>query len=234
MQHLPDRDRGALAGADDRACCVTSLLPAEQFTATAGGRSFSDPSQLTATNYSALLDNDAITDSLVHHGRDRRRRTVLLVIVAALAGYAFAWMEFPGRDWLFIVVVALLVVPVQVALIPMFKLYDAVGIFDTVLGLVLFHTAFGLPFAIFLLRNFFVGIPQDLLEAARIDGAVELRIFFRLVLPLGAAGDRVARDLPVPVGVERPARRADVRPVDRSRSPSRSSRRCGSSAPTST
>ena len=99
-----------------------------------------------------------------------------------------------------------------------------VGIFDTVLGLVLFHTAFGLPFAIFLLRNFFIGIPKDLLEAARIDGASEIRIFVAADPAARPAGDRVARDLPVPVDVERPARRADLRPRRRSRSRSRSSR----------
>src|SRR5207237_4079527 len=81
--------------------------------------------------------------------------------------------------------IGLLVVPLQMALIPMFSLYDHLGIFDTVLSIVLFHTAFGLPFAIFLLRNFFVGIPKDILESARIDGASEIRIFLRLILPLG-------------------------------------------------
>ena len=110
---------------------------------------------------------------------------MLPIVVAALAGYAFAWLEFPGRDWLFIVVIGLLVVPLQMALIPIFSFYNAVGMFDTVLGLVLFHTAFGLPFAIFLLRNFFIGIPKDILESARIDGASEFRIFVRLILPLG-------------------------------------------------
>jgi alpha-glucoside transport system permease protein len=79
----------------------------------------------------------------------------------------------------------MLVVPLQMALIPMFKIYNSVGLFDTVIGLILFHTAFGLPFAIFLLRNFFAGIPKDILESARIDGASELRIFVRLMLPLG-------------------------------------------------
>jgi alpha-glucoside transport system permease protein len=79
----------------------------------------------------------------------------------------------------------MLVVPIQMALIPIFSLYNDLGLFDTVLGLILFHTAFGLPFAIFLLRNFFIGIPRDLLEAARIDGASELKIFLRVILPLG-------------------------------------------------
>ena len=105
--------------------------------------------------------------------------------IGAFAAYAFAWLEFPGRDWLFLIVVALLVVPIQMALIPIFSLYNDVGLYDTILGLILFHTAFGLPFAIFLLRNFFIGIPRDLLEAARIDGASEFRIFVRLILPLG-------------------------------------------------
>jgi alpha-glucoside transport system permease protein len=86
---------------------------------------------------------------------------------------------------LFIVVIGLLVVPIQVALIPIFSLYNSTSLFDTVLGLILFHVAFGMPFAIFLLRNFFAGIPKDILESARIDGASELRIFFRLILPLG-------------------------------------------------
>jgi len=110
---------------------------------------------------------------------------VLVVIVGAMAAYAFAWLDFPGRDWLFIAVIALLVVPLQMALIPMFRLYDTLGLFDTWYGIALFHTAFGLPFAIFLLRNFFVGLPRDILESARIDGASEIRIFLRLILPLG-------------------------------------------------
>jgi alpha-glucoside transport system permease protein len=111
--------------------------------------------------------------------------TVLVVILGALAGYALAWLEFPGRDWIFLGNIALLVVPLQMALIPMFRLYDTFGLFDTVFGIILFHTAFGLPFAIFLLRNFFIGLPKDILESARIDGASELRIFVKLILPLG-------------------------------------------------
>ena len=111
--------------------------------------------------------------------------TLLVVILGALAGYAFAWLDFPGRDWLFIGVIGLLVVPLQMALIPMFKLYDTFGLFDTWEGIALFHAAFGLPFAIFLLRNFFVGLPKDIMESARIDGASEIVIFVRLILPLG-------------------------------------------------
>jgi alpha-glucoside transport system permease protein len=111
--------------------------------------------------------------------------TILPIVVASMAGYALAWIEFPGRDWGFLTVVALLVVPIQSALIPIFKLYNTFNLFDTLPGLILFHTAFALPFATFLLRNFFSGIPKDLMEAARIDGASEFRLFFKVVLPLG-------------------------------------------------
>jgi alpha-glucoside transport system permease protein len=111
--------------------------------------------------------------------------TVGVVLIGALAAYAFAWIEFRGRDTVFLIVVALLVVPLQMALIPVSKLYGQIGIFGSILGVVLFHIAFGLPFAIFLLRNFFASIPKDLPEAARLDGASELRIFGRIMLPLG-------------------------------------------------
>jgi alpha-glucoside transport system permease protein len=145
----------------------------------------SKPSQATFDNYQEIFDNEAITTSIFTTLWVALGGTILPILIASLAGYAFAWLEFPGRDWLFLVVVGLLVVPIQMALIPIFSLYNDFGLFDTVLGLILFHTAFGLPFAIFLLRNFFIGIPRDLLEAARIDGASELRIFARLILPLG-------------------------------------------------
>ncbi len=110
---------------------------------------------------------------------------VLLVLIGAGAAYAFAWVRFPGRDILFLLVVALLVVPLQVGLIPIADLYGKLGLFGTIPGVVLFHVGFGLPFAVFLLRNFFIGIPHELLEAARMDGASEWRVFSRVVLPLG-------------------------------------------------
>jgi alpha-glucoside transport system permease protein len=145
----------------------------------------STPSEATFDNYRDIFDNEDITSAIWTTLWVALGGTIVPIIVAAFAAYAFAWLEFPGRDWLFLIVVALLVVPIQMALIPIFSLYNDLGLFDTIAGLVLFHTAFGLPFAIFLLRNFFIGIPRDLLEAARIDGASEFRIFFRLILPLG-------------------------------------------------
>jgi alpha-glucoside transport system permease protein len=164
---------------------LTSILEPAAFISEGWWQIFSKPSVSTFENYQAIFENDAITSSLVTTALIAVFGTAIPILVGALAGYAFAWLEFPGRDWWFILVIGLLVVPLQMALIPMFKFYNSVGIFDTVLSLVLFHTAFGLPFAIFLLRNFFIGIPKDLMEAARIDGASEVRIFVRLILPLG-------------------------------------------------
>jgi alpha-glucoside transport system permease protein len=164
---------------------VTSLLSPADFSADGWWQVFTEPGKLTWENYDAFFQNEALIESIWTTLLVAVGGTILPIIIAALAGYAFAWLEFPGRDWLFILVIALLVVPLQMALIPMFKFYNTLGIFDTVLSLILFHTAFGLPFAIFLLRNFFIGIPKDLMEAARIDGASEIRIFVRLILPLG-------------------------------------------------
>ncbi len=164
---------------------VTSLLTPSDFNDGGWWRFVTDPSMLTLDNYRSLFADGTIMSSLVTTLLIAVGGTILPIIVAALAGYAFAWLEFPGRDWLFIAVIAMLVVPLQMALIPIFSLYNRLGLFDTVFGIVLFHTAFGLPFAIFLLRNFFIGIPRDLMEAARIDGASEIKIFVRLILPLG-------------------------------------------------
>ena len=146
---------------------------------------FTRPAQLTLKNYQNLLANPTITGSLWNTVMIAVPATAAVVVIGALAGYAFAWLTFPGRDWLLVVVIVLLAVPIQVALIPLARLFGDLGIFGTVFRVVLFHTGFGLPFAIFLLRNFFTQIPGELLEAARIDGAGELRIFATVIMPLG-------------------------------------------------
>jgi alpha-glucoside transport system permease protein len=164
---------------------VTSLLPSSDIATTGWWKVFAHPSLATFSNYSSLFHQSGLSGALETTAFIAVGNTLIVVIVGALAGYAFAWLEFPGRDWLFIAVIALLVVPLQMALIPMFRLYNTLGIGGTTLSVILFHAAFGLPFAIFLLRNFFIGIPKDILESARIDGASEMWIFLRLILPLG-------------------------------------------------
>ncbi|GAA1433817.1 carbohydrate ABC transporter permease [Streptomyces thermospinosisporus] len=169
---------------------LASLRAPEDMAASGWWNVFTEPSQLTFGAYEALLRNDDITDSLLNTVYITVPATVLVVVIGALAGYAFAWMEFPGRDWWFLGVVALLVVPVQVALLPVAELFGSLGIFGSLTGVILFHVGFGLPFAVFLLRNFFAEIPRELLEAARLDGAGELRLFVRVVMPL--AGPAIA------------------------------------------
>lgn len=164
---------------------MTSLLSPVEISQGGWWRVFSRPALITVENYRDILANEAIISALTTTLLVSVGGTTATLLLAAFTAYAFAWLEFPGRDWLFLFVVALLVVPVQMTLIPLFSLYNDVGLFDTVLGLILFHTAFGLPFSIFLLRNFFLGIPKDLFEAGRIDGGSAFQLFWRIALPLG-------------------------------------------------
>ncbi|MFF1681983.1 carbohydrate ABC transporter permease [Streptomyces sp. NBC_00554] len=164
---------------------VSSFRDPTDIAASGWWKVFSAPAQLTTNSYQSLLENDDVTSALFNTIYITVPATLLVVIIGAMAGYAFAWMDFKGRDWWFMAVVALLVVPVQVALIPLSNLFGKIGIFGDIIGVVLFHVGFGLPFAIFLLRNFFAEIPRELLEAARLDGAGEARLFATVVLPLG-------------------------------------------------
>jgi alpha-glucoside transport system permease protein len=162
---------------------VVSLREETANNSTGWWTAFTKPAEWTIKNYSDLLAT-GFTASFWNTVFITVPTTLLVIGIASMAAYAFAWMEFPGRDALFLVVIGLLVVPIQIALIPIAKLYGSVGIFGSIAGVVLFHVAFGLPFAIFLLRNFFAGIPRSLLEAARMDGAGEWKIFSTVVFPL--------------------------------------------------
>ena len=164
---------------------IASLRSAQDNTASGWWNALTTPAQLTIQNYRDLLANEGMVNAFFNTVWITVPATLLVVVLASLASYAFAWMDFPGKDWLFIVIVGLLVVPVQVALIPVAGLFGDLGIYGSRISVILFHVAFGLPFAVFLLRNFFAGIPKELLEAARMDGAGEWRIFRSVVMPLG-------------------------------------------------
>jgi alpha-glucoside transport system permease protein len=110
--------------------------------------------------------------------------SILPILFAALAAYAFAWMDFPGRMWIFALLVGLQIIPLQMALVPIAKLYSSIGLASTFLGIWIFHTAFGLPYAIYLMRNFLGGLPREIFESAYIDGASHWTAFWRLALPL--------------------------------------------------
>ncbi|MDX3663045.1 carbohydrate ABC transporter permease [Streptomyces sp. ID05-26A] len=163
---------------------VASLRSEQANTASGWWTIFTKPAEVTLQNYAELAGNETIWRSFLNTVYIAVPATFLVVVISALAAYALAWIEFPGRDWLTVTVVGLLVMPIQVALIPVAKLFGALDLFGTIAGVVLFHVAFGLPFAVFLLRNFFTGIPVDLVEAARMDGATEWVVFRRVILPI--------------------------------------------------
>jgi len=163
----------------------------EEITGKRGQRIFvtaTTPPEFTFDNYDLLLFQGDNTDSM---GRAfistltvTIPATIIPIVVAAFAAYALAWMDFPGRALLIAFIVGLLVVPLQLALIPLLKLHLSIGIGKGYLGAWLAHTGFGLPLAIYLLRNYMVGLPRDIIENARVDGATEFQIFVKIILPL--------------------------------------------------
>jgi alpha-glucoside transport system permease protein len=143
-----------------------------------------DAGQWTLANYENVLASEGMANSFLNSLIVTIPSTVIPITIAAFAAYAFAWIPFPGRGTLFIIVVALLVVPIQMALIPILKIYSGLSLYGTFVGIWLAHTAFGLPLAIFLLYNFISQLPRDLFESASIDGASHFQTFIRIVLPL--------------------------------------------------
>jgi alpha-glucoside transport system permease protein len=156
-----------------------------------------EPLDFTIDNYRNVLEARGMAKAFRNSLIISVPSTVFVILVAALAAYAFAWMRFPFRNGLFLIMVGLLVVPVQMTLIPVLRLYVDLTVDTPVpllggrlfgtssfVGIWVAHTAYGLPFAIFLLRNFFGNLPRDLFESAYMDGASDLRVFFRIVLPL--------------------------------------------------
>jgi len=160
---------------------------------------------LTLENYGDVLSSSStakLTDSLINSFAIAIPATIIPIAIAAFAAYGFAWIDFKGRDKMFIVVVSLLAIPLQVALIPLLKLYNGgahltlpfldktitvfpnLDLAGSATAVWLTHTGFAMPFAIFLLHNYISGLPKDLFESARIDGADHFTIFWRLVLPL--------------------------------------------------
>ena len=162
---------------------VASLRGAADNSATGWWTVLSAPSQLTLDNYAALLGNERITGSLWNTLLIAVPSTLLVLGLGALGAYALAWLRFPGRDLAFVLAVALTIVPVQVAVIPDAALFRALGVFGAIPAVIAIHVAFGLPFAVFLLRNYFLGLPEDMIEAARADGASEFTVFRRVALP---------------------------------------------------
>lgn len=146
------------------------------------------PPEFTIGNYRNVLFSgnsaDSMAKAFVNTLTVTIPATIIPIVIAAFAAYALAWMDFPGRAILIAFVVGLLVVPLQLALIPLLKLHLGIGIGKGYLGVWLAHTGFGLPLAIYLLRNYMVGLPRDIIENARVDGATDFQIFTKIILPL--------------------------------------------------
>jgi alpha-glucoside transport system permease protein len=155
-----------------------------------------DTTQWTLENYQNVFASEGFGNAFLNSLAVTIPATVIPITIAAFAAYAFAWMEFRGRQWLFVAVVALLVVPLQMALIPILRLYSSgghIGTFEffpdldlngTYMAVWLAHTGFGLPLATYLLRNYMGGLPSSTIESAQIDGAGHFTIFWRLIVPL--------------------------------------------------
>jgi alpha-glucoside transport system permease protein len=138
----------------------------------------------TLSNYSEVLTSEGFGNSFLNSLSVTIPATVMPITIAAFAAYGFAWMDFPGRQWLFVLVVALLVIPLQMALIPLLRLYTTVNLNGTFPAVWLAHTGFGLPLAIYLLRNYIGSLPSSMMESASIDGATPFETFTKLVVPL--------------------------------------------------
>jgi alpha-glucoside transport system permease protein len=146
------------------------------------------PPEFTLANYENVLFSSTagagVGQAFVNTLTVAIPATVIPILVAAFAAYALAWMNFPGRALLVAAVVGLLVVPLQLALIPLLQIHNAIGIGKGYIGTWMAHTAFGMPLAIYLLRNYMVGLPRDIIENAKVDGATDFQIFTKIILPL--------------------------------------------------
>ncbi len=144
----------------------------------------STPPRFTLDNYRSVLTADNMDRAFINTLTVTIPATIIPILIAAFAAYALAWMEFPGRGLLIAAVVGLLVVPLQLALVPLLNLHNQIGIGQSFVGIWLAHTGFGLPLAIYLLRNYMVGLPRDIIESAKVDGATDFQIFTKIILPL--------------------------------------------------
>jgi alpha-glucoside transport system permease protein len=163
---------------------VSSFRPPRLVSESGWWTALMPPFRFTLENYARVLGAYNMGRGFLNSLFITIPATVIPIMVAAYAAYAFAWMRFRGRELLFTIVVGSLVIPLQMTLIPVLRLFTQIGIVGTFPAAWLAHTGYGLPFAIYLLRNFMGALPKDLLESASIDGASPLTVFFRLIFPL--------------------------------------------------
>jgi alpha-glucoside transport system permease protein len=164
---------------------VNSFRPAQAVASTGWWTGLLPPRDLSLDSYAAVLAEQGIGPAFVNSLFITIPATIIPIFVAAFAGYAFSWMTFPGRNILFVVVVGLLVIPLQTTFIPILRdIFAPLGLNGQFLAVWLAHTGYGLPFAVYLLRNYMGGLPREVFESAAIDGASPVTAFFRLALPM--------------------------------------------------
>ena len=140
--------------------------------------------RLTLQNYGDVFSKADMGTAFVNSLAITIPATIIPILIAAFAAYAFTFMDFPGRDFLLILIVGLLVVPTQVALVPLLKIYGNLGISGTFLAIWLAHIGFGMPLAVYITRNYMATLPKEVIESAKIDGASHFQTFWRLILPM--------------------------------------------------
>jgi alpha-glucoside transport system permease protein len=163
---------------------INSFRPAADVSSSGWWTALFPPYHFTPDNYTHVLNRNGIGDAFLSSLLITIPSTIIPITIAAFAAYAFSWMHFPGRDILFVVVVGLLVVPLQTTIVPVLKIFKDLGIAGTFPAVWLAHTAYGLPFAVYLLRNYMGGLPKEVFESASIDGAGHATAFFRLAIPM--------------------------------------------------
>jgi alpha-glucoside transport system permease protein len=163
---------------------VNSFRPAADVQRTGWWTSLAPPWDFTLANYEHVLARSGLGDAFINSLFITIPSTVIPVMVAAFAGYAFAWMNFPYKNAIFVAIVGLLVIPLQSTLIPVLRLFAQTGIAGEYMAVWLAHTGYGLPFAVYLLRNYMGGLPREVFESAAIDGASPATAFFRLAIPM--------------------------------------------------
>ncbi len=166
---------------------ISSLRPKQALLNTGWWTVFQHPfdfTQYQLTNYIDVLTAQGMGQSFLNSLTIAIPATLIPIAIATFAAYALAWMKFPGRQILFMIVVSLLVVPLQMTLIPVLRAYNQLGLAGSFLGIWLAHTGYGMPLGIYLLRNYIGSLPKDLIEAAAVDGASHLTTFTRLIVPL--------------------------------------------------
>ena len=163
---------------------INSFRPSADIASSGWWTALAPPYEFTFQNYADVLSRQGLDRGFINSLFITIPATIMVFAVASFAAYAFAWMDFRGKNVLFVIVVGLLVVPLQVSLIPILRLFAAADIAGTFLAVWLAHTGFGLPFAVYLLRNYMGGLPREVFESAAIDGAGPATSFFRLALPM--------------------------------------------------